>query len=598
MLMSSRGLHTTLLCGLLLLSPGAGAAAPDYGYITPVGSTVRLMAEDGERHGWALLADWLRTRALEAYENGEARAPEWWGLYRWADLFATSQGQAVSDWIVAIEAEGLGHAGIAGRYELPEAPLGDLVSEDLKAFLMGEAGLSQEFFELLAPTDKTDEVLRVLERLHEARPRDFRTYRRLAVALALVHDVAPPTGWPHGQVNAAVLPRRLTDALALFDYFVHLDESDKAAYDLQRLPVEYLRFLVDTPAQVSDLEWAARNVHEAVLDFEEVYLSVPYSKQRLRDLAYDWPHGSYALSVIRAEGGICVDQAYFAATAGKARGVPTLLFRGAGLDGRHAWFGYLRPDGGWAFDAGRTGENRYVTGLAHDPQSWGTVSDHELAFLAEGFRQQRGWELSRLGAQVAAEYLRLERPEDAIAAAERALRYERRNLAAWDTLYTATVAAGQSAPRAEAVLREAARAFREYPDLEAAFRQRVVAVLDERGQSARAMAESSRIARRGEAEGRLDIALAQAGDRMEKSLAEDSPYGQMRTFRVLLRRHGEEGGALFFDEVTRTLVEHLLTTGRFREAREVLEETRDALRVDANSQLIREIDGLIARLPQ
>ena len=40
------------------------------------------------------------------------------------------------------------------------------------------------------------------------------------------------------------------------------------------------------------------------------------------------------LPLILQEGGLCVDQAYFAAMVGKAKGVPTLLFRGAGLDGR------------------------------------------------------------------------------------------------------------------------------------------------------------------------------------------------------------------------------------------------------------------------
>ena len=70
---------------------------------------------------------------------------------------------------------------------------------------------------------------------------------------------------------------------------------------------------------------------------------------------------------------------------GKAKGVPTMLFRGAGLDGRYAWFGFLdgRDTGSWTA-AGRGGRRRWP-GYAFDPQTWTTLPNHELAFLSEGF---------------------------------------------------------------------------------------------------------------------------------------------------------------------------------------------------------------------
>ena len=48
---------------------------------------------------------------------------------------------------------------------------------------------------------------------------------------------------------------------------------------------------------------------------------------------------------------------------GKAKGVPTLLFRGVGLDGRHAWFGFLDSDGHWELDCGRYADQKLTVSL-------------------------------------------------------------------------------------------------------------------------------------------------------------------------------------------------------------------------------------------
>src|SRR5690606_25541101 len=96
-------------------------------------------------------------------------------------------------------------------------------------------------------------------------------------------------------------------------------------------------------------------------------------------------HTSYSLSSIRALGGICVDQAYFAWQAGKAKGIPTIIFSGAGNDGAHAWVGYYDANRGWNMDVGRYSQGEYVTGRAFSPQDWRHFTDHELRFLRVRF---------------------------------------------------------------------------------------------------------------------------------------------------------------------------------------------------------------------
>ena len=74
-----------------------------------------------------------------------------------------------------------------------------------------------------------------------------------------------------------------------------------------------------------------------------MYKRQQYDNGRISDASsvYSWPYPSYLLADILKKGGICIDQAYYAETIGKGRGIPTIGFTGYGMDGAHAWFGYL-----------------------------------------------------------------------------------------------------------------------------------------------------------------------------------------------------------------------------------------------------------------
>jgi hypothetical protein len=65
------------------------------------------------------------------------------------------------------------------------------------------------------------------------------------------------------------------------------------------------------------------------------------------------------------------------------------------LDGRHAWFGYLDAQQKWQLDVGRYAEQKYISGIAFDPQTWGEVNDYALALLAERFRELPQYRQSR-----------------------------------------------------------------------------------------------------------------------------------------------------------------------------------------------------------
>jgi hypothetical protein len=275
---------------------------------------------------------------------------------------------------------------MASRYDTVDLPLGRRLSPDLQRWLVGNAAFGDEFFSLLAPQDNLPAAFQILNALHRRDPVKFARYSSLALAIALVHDVPPPPHWPHGQVSATALPRKMNAPSEVFDWWIAEDVAGRTFHRLSRLQADELKFVVDAAAPLAELKWTQQVADYPLSHLDRAYTMVRYRQDRIANNNPVWPGATYKLHDILKAGGICVDQAYFATETGKARGVPTLFFTGAGDDGRHAWFGFLDTAQKWKFDVGRYAEQRFVTGHALDPQTWRRISDHELKFLAERFR--------------------------------------------------------------------------------------------------------------------------------------------------------------------------------------------------------------------
>ena len=244
----------------------------------------------------------------------------------------------------------------------------------------------------------------ILNDLYRDDPARFARYAHLALAIAVVYDVPPPPDWPHPQVAPALVRHAWPAAVEAFRWWTREDEAGRTFQPLARLGADELKFVVDATATFDDLAWTEQVANYPLHQFDRAYKMIAYRRDRAAKNIGRWPDPSYSLPAILGAGGICVDQAYFATQAGKARGVPPLLFRGVGNDGRHAWFGYLDGEQKWQLDAGRYGEQRFVTGFARDPQTWGVISDHELKFLAARFRTLPSFRQSRVHEAFAADF--------------------------------------------------------------------------------------------------------------------------------------------------------------------------------------------------
>ena len=556
----------------------------------PSAERVAALQVEAAQAGWPAVAQELHRVAIRLYQGHGTQAQAWYYLFRWADLFGQTESEAAARWIQAVQPTRAGPIRLPPQFAGTETPLADFAPPDLRAYMMGSWEFSNQFFTLLSPLDHTPEVISILGRLWTRNPVEFRQHASLALAIAVVYDAPPPPGWPHGQVSAEALPRRLPAPLDIFAFLVKADKEGVLLQSLSKLPASELKFVVDTPAGFDEMIWVQQCVSPRLATFGDVYSLIRYRKERIEAGMPVWPEAHYRLPDILRDGGICVDQAYFASMVGKAKGVPTLLFRGAGLDGRHAWFGFLDGNGHWQLDCGRYAEQKLVTGVAFDPQTWTDISDHELQFLSEGFRQQPLFTASVAHTQFAALFFNDGDYTAAAKAARAALDIERRNLDARTVLLSAWEHLGVPAQQLEGVLQDGSVAFQRYPDLDAEFKRRLARSLRGRGETSQAEFIEHGISHKYETT-REDLAVQEARDLLRRSMEQGDVAASVRAYNRALDSFGQGAGMGFFDQIVRPFIGYLLKNGRRNMAVQALDRARQTLRVEPSGQLDRELNA-------
>jgi hypothetical protein len=595
------GMMRGVILGVAVLFSAVSVAAGDIpaGELAyaPTAARVAALQAEAAQKGWTAVAAPLREVATGLYERRGVQAQSWYCLYRWAEMFGQTEGEAVNQWTDAARLAHVGYTNAFAEDRVPNRPLGGLAQPELQAFMMGSRDFSDQFFSLLSPLDHPSMVIRILAAIWREDPAEFRDYANLAIAIAVVYDVPPPTNWPHGQVSAAALRRGLFPPPAVFDFFVTSDKAGALLQPLRKLSAADLKYVVDISAGFDELRWAQQSVDTPLAGLGHVYGAVHYRSDRVAAGALVWPLNTYKLPEIFQEGGICVDQAYFAAMVGKAKGVPTLLFRGMGKDGGHAWFGFLDGGGQWQLDCGRYPDQKLVIGYAFDPQTWTDISDHELMFLHEGFRRMPLFKTSLMHRQFAGIYFGSGNFAAAAKAARAAVTVERRNLEAWYLLLAAQERMGVPPRQVEATLQEAASAFERYAGLGDDFKKQIVRSLRSRGQTSAADLLEHSIGRIDEPSPD-DTEVQQTAGVLQRSMEEDSVDNTVRLYYSLLRKPRQGADIDFVIQVVRPFVEYVMKNERPDEAVQAVLQARRALRVEPDGQLDLELNALAEKARQ
>ena len=250
---------------------------------------------------------------------------------------------------------------------------------DLLAYLLAHPALAHTMAFAVGPKDDVNGAYSLLDRLRHERPKQVDRLPELAVALCVVRD-KPLTR--HINENTV----KGFDPLDVFDFYAgHVSQM---FYGLRGVPVELLCNVVDTTASVPELNWALAK-YAGTRDVGALFFTIKYDFDYFSGKAQkkvDEALGGFNLPNVLRFGGVCIDQAYFATSVGKAIGVPTAIATASSADAGHAWVGYLKSAGrsaGWDFNSGRYEEYKGLRGNVIDPQTGETIADSTVGLLGD-----------------------------------------------------------------------------------------------------------------------------------------------------------------------------------------------------------------------
>ena len=416
-------------------------------------------------------------------------------------------------------------------------------SRDFLNWLLVRPAVLAAFNDTIAPQDQAADALAAWRTIWFDDEAGRETFANLAIACALVFDqpvrisanvygFGPTTESSGG-------PAKEVSALSRYRFYRDSAKKGALKVPLAEMTAWELVWVVDAPVPESELVWAQQHANFSRREWGKAYGHIRYRMDRATQGVN--PYKAYTFAEIEKEGGICGDQAYFAAMTAKANGIPAMVIGGEGDRGGHAWIGFEVARGEWKLDVGRYGDN-YAAGTTRDPQTGRTIKEHELRQLTEPARRTAGYAKSEKLLALATLLADAGQRDLATLATDTALALAPKNFAAWTTKLDRLAAA--KVPTAD-WLRESARmrtVFREYSDLVQAIDKREADYLAANGSSAAARqavhVQTGRMERKdGE---RSDLILDSVFREVEMAEQADDAEKGGRILRDALREKGHE----------------------------------------------------------
>ena len=424
--------------------------------------------------------------------------------------------------------------------------------------------------------DFAPKALLNLQSIWQSSPSDWKEFRNLALAVSLVHDQPVPNFWPHRQVHPDNVPRVSQQSVEIFKGFVRAFREGNLRLDLRLLQTKELTYLVDAPIAPSEYEWVRSSGALSHEKPPQAFESINYDLGRVERDAFVWPWGTYSFASIGNHGGICVDQAYYAAISGKALGFPTLFFSGEGPNGGHAWVGYLKASGHWDINVGRHGSETVETGVALNPQNWAPITDHEVSMIAHGSGNLNIFKAAKRDLIMASAFRRCNDAVDEGVALRSARARCPDNPLIWDALEDWLLRTDSSVRELERHHEEAIRQFSRSRDLKAQHQAALARLAAQVGDTGAQKNISERIIRENLGV-RNDLSANAAGQLISSQMESNAPEVALDSYEEQLRRQALVGKGDFFYRVTAPLAEEFLAKGRPDLARRVLKKAYDAI---------------------
>jgi hypothetical protein len=513
---------------------------------------------------WPKAADELKAQLEGAYKSDDDR------------VFSNADFQAGLDQLLWLD------LGIAYPEKIADPT-------HLKTFIaLGQDPVvSHLLVEKLDPLDVKPQVLENILKLSEANPADLHEYAALGVAFSVVFDQPFPEDWPHRQVAHSAVPIGDVDIVQRFHFYVQSNRDHKLELDPTQLSVENLKFLVDSEVKLSELEWAQKN-RVSYSQFSDAYFSIQYATTRISNLhtVYDWPHDAYALQDIKEDGGICIDQAYYAEILGKGMGIPTMRFTGYGMDGAHAWMGYLSNSGKWELDVGRYEQQDFPKGYAVDPQTWKAIDDATLENLFKNGANNPSYQ----PAMTALSWAHLHENDPVY---PKILGEARAIMPEWSgtwRLQAALVDKDGDLDATKKFYNDWITQFTNYPELKVEGQKRLYRALKAADDpDADGLLKDIVIQNRSEG---FDLAIDVSSETMIDKINGDDWDGARQVFERAVKDFGDQGGLTLYAKIVAPYIKSCLRNGKLDLADRAVKFIGDYMNIDMQSQVGQEFDKL------
>ena len=591
--------------------------------IPPDAESLKAVVREGRLSGFrnelgdALAAQWHPSSKGSYSTSGEASFARWIDLYQWIDLLESEEAPVTKRWLsrhlsvqgerttageklqVTIHQPGtvlvrrydaLQHRAteqltrdpvmmdrvmdqlVSKPFTPRNGPLLGRLDPDFVTATVSDPEFLKSWSACFSEDDFAPKVLLNLQDIWRARPGEWHEFLSLALALSVIMDQPSPDFWPHRQVNQRDLPRKLLPPAEAFGLWVKAFRVGKLRMDPRNLDVDNLKYAVDAPIDPVELEWVRSSSDLSRQDARHAFSSIGYDKERVERQLFLWPWGAYRLSSIRKHGGICVDQAYYAALSGKALGIPTIFFAGQGNEGGHAWVGQCKGSGAWDLNAGRYDGQNFATGEALDPQNWTPITDHDLEVTIRHSADRQNERVARRDLVMAWNLRRRGDAEGEGRAIASALRASSNNPVIWDAREDWLIRTGSSLSELRAHHESAIRQFSNYRDLKTQHEEALVRLSLVSGNRDHAASLSQKIIHENLGV-RTDLSADAAGALISSLIASGDINAAVEEFYRQLIVQGGHGGGEFFSKVTMPLALELIRRGSLQRARYVISRT-------------------------
>jgi len=550
----------------------------------------RLLPVLGLLAAFSVLATAARGETKVGAWSAETNAA-WWQAHEEADSWAAER-ESIHNQLLLIQerigvTKALGNSNFTGWVNhlkwlslFPEAWSEHDFFNDMRArrtfiaIALKRPDVRDAFLNALSPYDDQEKALEILCQIFMEQAADAFQFPSLAIAISLVFDQPFPDGWPHHFVDASSVPRGTEEPARRFAYLVESQEKGALFYDLKRLAISDLKFIVDTPVPLKELAYVQQVKIRGVKRLHDLFTTIKYDMPRLQRKEYIWPHGGYELFTIGKKGGLCVDQAYFTAHTAKAKGVPCIVFLGQGNSGEHAWLGYLESYGRWQFDLAKFRNEDYPVGQAFDPQTWRRLTDSECQFL----NRRSAADPKFLQARQALAWAELNPEADFHLSV---LRHSRKTapsyLWAWE-VEAAYLANSKAGPEELARFwNDWIAAFRSQKDLRFRGEKRLLGLLEDAGREI----EYNQLLRKIIAENkneRFDLIVSVAAEKVFVHVQNKRWEQADEIFRGAMQKLASKEGGHIFYQLVQPYVQACLEEGKSRYAREAMERAHRSFR--------------------